>query len=241
MIWLVALLVFGALAYWLCMSPTSQVFGRFPYRHRGENRKIIALTFDDGPNEPYTSQLLDFLDSEHITATFFQVASAVQAQPQVSNRMLKSGHIIGNHSLSHKFSNYFLQPSFAKEIAASQSIFTSVLGVEPALFRPPWLFRTPLLLRSVKAAGLQPVSGLFCHNLEVFHINSQAIAQTAIKRAKPGGILIFHDGYNGKGARRTETVEAVKVTVRALKADGYQFVTVSELLKIAPYKSVIEP
>ncbi len=235
MIWLAVCAALLLAAYWLCMSPSSQLFGHFPYRLNGETDKIFALTFDDGPNEPFTSQLVDFLNGQNIKVTFFQVAKAVQANPDISKRILQSGHVIGNHSLTHKFSNYFIQPGFSKEITNSQAIFKTVLGVEPALFRPPWLFRTPMLLRTVKTHGLTPVSGVFCHNLEVFHINPSAISKTAVKRARPGGILIFHDGYNGKGAKRGETIEAVKLTVTALQKAGYQFVTVDELLRVKPY------
>lgn len=231
----VRLFALAGLVYWLCFSSYSQVFGRFPYRNRQETRKVIALTFDDGPNEPYTSQIVDFLDAEGIKGTFFQVATAVQAYPELSKRIVSSGHVIGNHSYSHNFGTYFSQPSYRREIESSQAIFNSVIGRTPALFRPPWLFRTPLLLRTVRKLGLQPISGVFCHDLEVLQVKAQTIAKTAVRRAKPGGILIFHDGYDGKGAARGQTVEALKLTVKALKKEGYTFVTVSELLDIKPY------
>jgi len=223
------------LCYWLFMSPYSQIFGVFPYEKKDCKEKVIALTFDDGPNEPFTSQILDFLDTEDIKATFFQVAKAVQKYPDISRSMIKSGHVIGNHSLSHKFSNYISQPSFKKEIESSQKIFKSVIGKEPVFFRPPWLFRTPILLKSLRSFGLIPVSGIFCSDLEVFHVNSKSLASTTIKRARPGGILIFHDGYNGKGADRRQTVEGLKIAVKQLRLDGYEFVTVSELFDIKPY------
>ena len=224
------------LLYWLCMSPFSQVLGYFPYKKDNQKKKIIALTFDDGPNEPYTSEIVDYLDSQKIKATFFQVGKAVEMDPKLTKKMFNSGHVIGNHSFSHSFLKYFTQPSFHNELKESQAIFKRIIGKEPALFRPPWLFRTPLLFHTVKRMGLFPVSGLFCSNLEVFHVSSEKIAKTAVSRAQPGGILIFHDGYNGKGARRSETVDSVRLTVEALKADGYTFVTIDDLFDIKPYK-----
>lgn len=232
----IAVLVALVILYWVCISPYSQVFGHFPYKKDNASKKIIALTFDDGPNEPYTSEIVDYLDSQDIKATFFQVGKAVKQEPKLTKRMYDTGHVIGNHSQSHSFLTYFTQPSFRKELQESQAEFKRVLGKEPALFRPPWLFRTPLLLRSARNMGLFPVSGLFCNNLEVFHVSPEKIARTAILRARPGGILIFHDGYNGKGAIRKETVESVKLTVKALVADGYTFVTIDQLLGIKPYK-----
>ena len=217
------------------MSPYSQVFGLFPYKKKDETRKVIALSFDDGPNEPYTNQIVEFLDSQNIKGTFFQVARAVQKNPDLTKKMMQSGHIIGNHSLSHKFQNYFLHPYFRQELEQSQDIFTRVLGVEPTLFRPPWLFRTPLILTTAKQYKLFPISGLFCSNLEVLRVSPSWIARVAVRRARPGRILIFHDGYNGKGAKRSETVSALKMTVSALQKQGYEFVTVSELFNIRPY------
>lgn len=231
----VCLVVFAGLIYWFFLSPYSQTFGSFPYKKSHETRKIIALTFDDGPNEPYTSQILDFLDSENIKGTFFQVAKAAKTYPEISNRIIASGHVIGNHSNSHSFGTYFSQPSYRREIELSQALFYEVIGKRPALFRPPWLFRTPLLLSSVRKLGLTPISGVFCHNLEVLHVKAQTLAKTALRRAKPGGIVIFHDGYDGKGAVRDQTVEGLKLTVAELNKAGYTFVTVSELLDIKPY------
>ena len=232
----IAVLIVLVILYWVCMSPYSKVFGAFPYKKVNETKKVIAMTFDDGPNEPYTSEIVDYLDSQNIKATFFQVGKAVKQEPKLTKRMYDTGHVIGNHSQSHSFLKYFTQPSFRTELQESQAEFKQVLGKEPALFRPPWLYRTPLLLRSARNMGLFPVSGLFCNNLEVFHVSPEKIARTAVSRARPGGILIFHDGYNGKGAVRKETVESVKHTVSALTADGYTFVTVDQLFDIKPYK-----
>lgn len=236
MIVLCLLIAAIAVIYWLFFSPYSQLFGRFPYKKMDEKNKIIALTFDDGPNDPYTSQILDFLEAEGIKATFFIVAKAAVANPETTKRMMAAGHVIGNHSNTHRFTKYLYQPSFKQELISSQEIFHSVLGKKPALFRPPWLFRTPLLLNSVRLHGLQPISGVFCNNLEVFHVGAQSLARTAIKRSKPGVILIFHDGYNGKGADREQTVEGLKLSVKHLKEKGYSFVTVSELLGCKPYQ-----
>jgi len=110
-----------------------------------------------------------------------------------------------------------------KEIQDNQAIIKRITGEEPKLFRPPWLFRNPILLRSIKKFGLKPVSGVFCHSLEVFKIDAQQIAEGAIKKAQPGQIIIFHDGYNSKGANRRQTVEALKLTVEALSKKGYTF------------------
>lgn len=222
-------------AYWVLMSPSCQLFGRYPYRRPSPDR-VVALTFDDGPNEPYTSQILDYLDSRHIRATFFQVGSCVQRFPATTRRLTAGGHVVGNHSLTHRFSTYLRPGRYQAEVATTQDILRRHSGRTPALARTPWLWRHPPLLRMLRASGLQPVSGVFCHSLEVLQIDATAIARTAVGKTRPGTILIFHDGSDGRGGDRTQTVEAVKLTAEALLARGFRFVTVDELLGVPAYQ-----
>lgn len=235
MIWLVIALVVLAIVYWLFMSPYSQVFGKYPYRAK-TTKKVVALTFDDGPNEPYTSELLDFFRENNVKVTFFQVGKCIERYPEVTKRAYREGHTIANHSLSHKFHKPFISPSMSQEIETNQAVIRKTIGKTPALYRSPWLWRQPLLFRSLKMHNLQPVSGTFCDDLEVFRPDADRIAKTTLKRIKPGSIIIFHDGQDSKGGNRSATVEAVKIVVKTLKSHDYKFVTVDKLLGIEPYK-----
>ena len=221
-------------SYWLFMSPFSQVFGRYPWRVK-INEKVVALTFDDGPNEPYTSEIANFLEKKQIKATFFQVGECIKRYPNVTKRLDNEGHVIGNHSAHHRFIDYLLHPSYKQEIIMNQAIIAKLIGKQPRLFRSPWLWRQPWLLRNLRKLSLQPVSGQFCHVFEIFQPAGQRIAKRTIAKIKPGTIIIFHDGYDAKGASRKQTVMAVKITVNELLNQGYKFVTVSELLKIPAY------
>ena len=82
---------------------------------------------------------------------------------------------------------------------------------------------------------LHPVSGVFCHLLEPWQPSAVRIARSAIRKARPGTILIFHDGVEGRGGDRSQTVEAVKITVEELLSRDYKFVTIDELLGIPAY------
>ena len=221
-------------AYWLCMSPWSQLLGRFAYRVPAKDR-VIALSFDDGPNEPYTSLIADYLREQQVTATFFQVGSCVARHPEVTSRLAADGHVIANHSMSHRFRHYFSQPRYRREIERSQAVITNAVGRTPTLFRPPWLWRGPMVFGRLHRYGLVAVSGEFCHALEVCGVSSARIARAALRKAKPGKILIFHDGFNSSTADRTKTLEALKLVVPQLRSRGYSFVSVSELLGIEPY------
>ena len=234
MLWIVIGLLLITTIYWLFMSPFSQIFGKFPYKAEVSD-KLVALTFDDGPNEPYTSQILEYFGANNIYATFFIVGKNAQKHPEIVKKIYKNGHTVGNHSLSHQFYKYIISPTFKNEVSAAQVIMSKLIGKQPGLFRPPWLWRQPFLLNSLKKQKINPVSGEFCDILEVFQPSGAKIARRTIAKVKPGSIIIFHDGYNSKGADRTQTVQAVKIVVEELSKQNYRFVTVDNLLNVPPY------
>jgi peptidoglycan-N-acetylglucosamine deacetylase len=227
--------ILGA-AYWLLMSPFAPSSRDYPY-HGPAAERVVALTFDDGPNEPYTSQILDILAARGIRATFFQVGRCVERHPEVARRAFDAGHVLGNHSLSHRFGTYLRPRAYEREVARTQRILTRVTGRTSALARTPWLWRQPALLRMLRRRGLQPIAGEFCHPLEVFQPSGVRMARRAIARTRPGSIIIFHDGFDGRGGNRAETVVAVRESIEGLLARGYRFVTVDELLGVPAYQA----
>ena len=230
-----AVAVVTAGLYWVFLSPYSQLFGRYPWRG-GDGDRVVALTFDDGPNEPYTSQIAQLLKDRGVRATFFQVGWCVQRSPATTAALAAAGHVIGNHALSHRFRTYLRWGAFAEEIEQTQQILGQVLDQEPRLVRMPWLWRHPAILSMLARRGLTPVSGLFCHALEVFQVDAARIAARAMAKAQPGVIIIFHDGYNARGGGRAETVDAVRLTIDGLLERGYRFVTVDQLLGVPAYR-----
>lgn len=224
----------GTAAYWTGFRPRSQVFGSFPYAIETEE-KVVALSFDDGPNEPYTSRLLDTLDAYQVKATFFQVGRCAQRFPSTTRRVVQSGHVLGNHSYSHSFTSYAKQPRQEIEITRSQEVFYSVAGVTPALYRPPWLCHWPWLLGSLRQHRLQAVSGTFVHPLEIFQPAALKLTDSAARLTRPGAILIFHDGREARGGPRDQTVAAVGPLIDRLADRGYRFTTVDQLLGVSAY------
>jgi len=221
--------------YWACVSPRSQLLGSFPSRG-GRADRVVALTFDDGPNEPYTSQIGDLLAGENICATFFQVGRCTERHPATASRLIGQGHVIGNHSYSHRLARCIRPAAQRHETRRTQDLLAAAIGRRPALYRPPWLLRTPWLMTALRTSGLQPVSGVFCHAWEAFQPGAHRIARRALAKTRPGTILILHDGSDSRGGDRTQTVAAVELVVAELKSRGYRFVTVDQLLRIAPYQ-----
>ena len=227
---------FGAAAYWTAFRPRSQVFGSFPYAARTEE-KLVALSFDDGPNEPHTSRLLDTLDEYNVKATFFQVGRCAQRFPSCTRRVVQSGHVLGNHSYSHSFTSYLKQPRQEIEISLSQEVFYSITGLTPALYRPPWLCHWPWVLSSLRDQKLQVVSGTFAHPLEIIQPAAAKLTDSAARLARPGTILIFHDGREARGGPRDQSVAAIGPLIEQLGDRGYRFTTVDQLLGISAYAS----
>lgn len=210
------------------------MFGSFPFRGDGGER-VLALTFDDGPNEPYTSRLLDILDGRDVKATFFQVGRCAERFPWTTRRIVDTGHVLGNHSLSHSFGRYLTQPRQRFEIDQAQETLHRIAGVWPALYRPPWLCHWPWVLASVRASRLQVVSGTFAHPLEIVQPPAKLLTAGAAKRVRPGSILIFHDGREARGGRRDHSVAAIGPLIDRLRGAGYSFTTVGRLLGVQPY------
>jgi peptidoglycan/xylan/chitin deacetylase (PgdA/CDA1 family) len=203
-------------------------------KHVATQEKVIALTFDDGPNEPYTSRVLQILRANGVRATFFLIGENVEFFPKTAREIVKEGHAIGNHSYSHPFF-LVMEPSRYEErqIELTDRILEAVTGAHCTLFRPPRGFRTPWLLRAAARCGLTSV-GWSEDASDWNHVSSARIAERIIQNAKPGNIILLHDGLNLRhGVDRSETIKALPKIITRLKAQGYQFVTVPDLLNMA--------
>lgn len=220
--------------FWTGFRSTSQVCGPFPFRGLTQER-VVALTFDDGPNEPYTSRLLDLLDERGVRATFFQVGRCAERFPSSTRRVVDTGHVLGNHSFSHAFNRYLREPRQRAEVDRAQEVFQRIAGVTPALYRPPWLCHPPWVLSTLRERRLQVVSGTFGHPLEVFQPPGQLMAAGADRVTAPGSMIIFHDGREARGGPRDQTVAAVGPLIDRLENRGYRFTTVDQLLGVPAY------
>ncbi|MBI2831340.1 MAG: polysaccharide deacetylase family protein [Chloroflexi bacterium] len=229
-----ALVVFVVYGYFI---PTSPVFGKV-YFGADTNQKVIALTFDDGPNDPYTSQILDVLGRYDVKATFFLIGRNVELYPETARRMLQEGHVLGNHSYSHN-ANHALTQSGAKDMALAQQAILAVTGVLPYLYRPPHGKKTPWELGAVKKNGMIEVNW----NVATAELTGRPatwIAQQIVRKTTPGDIILLHDGYgidhDIPRANKSVTVEALPIIIEQLHAKGYMFVTVPDLLGTPAYE-----
>lgn len=191
---------------------------------------VVALTFDDGPNDPYTSRILDVLDREHVPATFFLVGTNVEASPETARRMVSSGHAIGNHSYSHPRFDRLSAFEIEREIEQGANVLARVLGVRTRLVRPPYGLYGPGLEGVCHRRG-EWIAGWSAQASDWNPRTPDEIAERIERLVHPGAIILLHDGKETEqGVDREATALAVARLVPDLKARGYRFVTLPELI-----------
>ena len=188
--------------------------------------KKIAITFDDGPHTQYTEDILDILDKNGVKATFFMVGSQAIAHPELVSMVAKKGHEIGNHTYSHNFISRESDSKIKDELTRTSEIIRNITGTAPVVFRPPGGCYSDRSISTVISLGYTPVT--WSKDSNDWRMKPvDTIVSEMTKNIKSGDIMLFHD-FNKKGS---PTPEAISKIIPILKKQGFEFVTVSELLK----------
>ena len=191
--------------------------------------KVIALTFDDGPWPETTEQILATLKQEKVKATFYMIGQPLKSFPEIGKKVLADGHVIANHTVHHWY--HKMSPLVAqREIDDTAKIIKEVLNVETAYFRPPGGVLTNGLV--AYAQGQKQSINMWSVESRDSHPSRpspEAMLKTILAEATPGGIVLMHDG----GGNHGNTAKAVPKIIASLRAQGYSFVTVPELLELS--------
>ncbi len=224
----------AALAYG-AYGRSSQMFGPSVYRGAGR-RRSIALTFDDGPS-PGTLSLLDYLAEQDVKATFFQCGTNVRRHKEIARRVVSFGHEIANHTDTHMRLcprlGWKMQirssDEIYREFASAQETIQSICGVIPQFLRAPYGLRWFGLAEAQRRLNLLGVMWTVIG--QDWKWPAESIANLVLRKASPGGVICLHDGRDIQSNPDIgETLAAVKKIVPELKARGYRFETVGELL-----------
>ena len=195
--------------------------------------KTVALTFDDGPNEPFTGQVLDALKFHGIKATFFLVGSNVERLPGTARRIRDEGHCIGGHSFAHLRFDQVAPAEAADDITRGNLAIEIATGVKPAWFRPPFGINAPGMEEVCRENGMVVVGWSLDANDWNPH-PVQELVDRIVSQAVPGEIILLHDGWDIRpGGDRHRTAEAVPLIIERLKAQGFSFATLPELFGAA--------
>jgi peptidoglycan/xylan/chitin deacetylase (PgdA/CDA1 family) len=194
--------------------------------------KLIALTFDDGPNAKFTQPILDILAKHEMQATFFQVGKNMKRLPELSRKVSAAGHEIGNHSMTHaRLPELATAEGVKMEIAGFQTLTQETTGNAPKVFRAPYLKFDDRVWAVIDELGLPAFNAsVYADYKGDGDLSDPAIAsahaQGVVEKVKGGTIILMHE--------RAKTLHYLDEVVGTLKANGYTFVTLSELLAAAP-------
>lgn len=221
----------GGLAY-AALWPQSQLFGRVLVA--GSNPSEIALTYDDGPNDEATEQLLEVLARHEVRATFFLIGGFIRQRPALVRSIAAAGHVIGNHTMTHPWLSWQSSARIRAELAGCNAALEDTLGAPVRFFRPPHGARRPVVLRMARELGLTAVQW----NITAFDWNpispeeilanvTRGITRNQ-RRGRASNVLMHDGGHLGIGQPRLPTVEATNRLLQQYKPAGMKFVTVAD-------------
>ncbi|MFS0751016.1 polysaccharide deacetylase family protein [Oceanobacillus sp. 1P07AA] len=185
--------------------------------------RMIALTFDDGPKPGPTNEILDILSENQAKATFFVLGNNVTQHPDITRRIVQEGHDIGVHSLSHP--NFQETEIFEvyRELIDSTLLLEDLLGIQIKYVRPPYGFSTAEAQFLFNRIGLQSILWTY-DTLDWEILDAEVIARNLLDNIQPGDIILLHDIH-------PTTAQAMQIAIPQLVDQGYELVTISELLE----------
>lgn len=191
--------------------------------------RVIAFTFDDGPNPVYTPQVLQLFREAGGKATFFMIGNQIDANPSLAEQVHAEGHEIGNHTYTHPFLTRLSHEDARMELVRADERIRQITGEPVRVFRPPFFDANDEVYKLAEQLDYTSIGANNLGAKDWEMPGAEHIIEQSRKSASNGSIFIFHDGFGD----RSQTVEAVGVLLRELSAEGYRFVTVSELLSLA--------
>jgi len=204
--------------------PEWRMFGSSLCRVRTA-RKVVALTFDDGPDPASTPALLDLLARKAVRATFFCVGRQVASHRDLARRIAAEGHLIGNHSFAHSLgTNLFGDARLRADLELAQQEITRAVGRTPEFYRPPMMLTNPRVFRVTRALSLT-VAGCAIRCYDRRGGSTQEVLHRVLRRLRPGVIIALHDG----GVPPERLVELAGQLLDKLHAQGYRCLRLDEL------------
>ncbi len=212
-----------AAAGYQSMAPTGQWYGR-TFTGLGRGSKQLALTYDDGPNDPHTLGLLEVLAKHNARATFFLIGRYARQRPDIVRELVRAGHVIGNHTFTHPLLIFKSSKQIETELMECQRALSDTVGW------PPFGGRRPAVLRLARKLGLQ----LVMWNITGYDWNAplaEQLERRVSSRIRGGDVILLHDGgHRAFGADRAQTVIATDRLLSRHKSEGYEFVTIPEMM-----------
>lgn len=187
--------------------------------------KYVALTFDDGPSGNNTAALMEMLEEQEVKATFFLCGYRMETYPELVKALSRAGHELGVHGYSHSCFDALCQEELRKELQGTGQQIREFGGVQPVLLRPPCGAWNDTVREEARQAGMTMILWS-ADSLDWQRGEVEAMVRRVCSKAKNGDIILMHDMY-------PDSIEAAKAIIEQLRAQGFAFVTVSELAQLA--------
>ena len=212
------------------MAPQGQWYGStFTGLARGS--KQLALTYDDGPNDPHTLRLLEVLAKHNVKATFFLIGRYVRQRSAIARELAAAGHTAGNHSSSHALLTLKGQAEIRRQLSDCRAALSDAIGEHSNLFRPPFGGRRPAVLRIARQLHLEPIMWSVT-GYDWDAPSAEIIERKVTRQIRGGDVILLHDGdHRQMGADRSQTVLATDRLIDRYKTQGYEFVTIPEMMQ----------
>ena len=213
-------------AYRFAVSPRVMLAGNIISSVSTDN-KVVALTFDDGPLPNSTEDTLDILSKNNIRATFFVIGKEAETNREQLEKIIAAGHAVGNHSYSHRALVFMLPRDIRVEITQTDEIIRSAGYTGDIPFRPPYNAKAIFLPLYLLKEGRSSISRDILPD-EGENETADEIANSVIRQVQPGSIVTLHPMYS----HTVSTRQALEAIITRLQADGYEFLTIPELLEL---------
>jgi polysaccharide deacetylase family sporulation protein PdaB len=201
------------------------------FRHGAHNKKLVALSFDDGPDVHYTTKILNILKQNNIKATFFIIGKRAKAHPKMVKLISDEGHVIGNHTWDHPDIKKIDINKLKNEVQRTGNLIHSIVGYKPHLFRPPYGDANANDIKELGKLGYKIIDWTV-DTRDWAGTSPDKILNNVKKEVRPGAIVLEHCA-GGKGEKLDNTVAALPKIIAYLKHKDYRFVTVPQLLHIS--------
>lgn len=202
------------------------------YRMGDPSKPMVALTFDDGPDAKWSPQILDVLARKGVKATFFVLGREVEKNPQIAARIVRDGHIIGNHGYAHVVLTRLSAGQIASELTRANNAIAAATGVRPRLLRPVGGAYNQTVLNTAAQNNFSVI--LWSVDPQDWKgVSDATVVNRVLSNTKQGSIILLH---SGEGPNLTGTVQGLPQIIDQLRAKGLQLVTIPELLGLPSYR-----
>jgi peptidoglycan-N-acetylglucosamine deacetylase len=220
-------IAYSFIVFWGCYYVGSNFFIKIVCKAE-TNIKEIAISFDDGPAENYTKEILAILKTENVKATFFCIGNRIAGNEAVLKQVHADGHIIGNHSYSHHFwFDMYAAKKMQEDLQRMDLEMERVTGLKPKLFRPPYGVTNPNLAKAIKKGGYISV-GWSVRSMDTVIKDGSKLLDKINDGIKPGAVFLFHDTSK-------TTLGILPLFIKEVKNRGYHIIPLDKLLALQPY------